>query len=88
MLHHKTVGVVVPAYNEEQQIGMVISSMPNFVDKIVIVNDCSLDKTAEIVQQHITQDAGDTMSINSVQNNITPNKRLFTYPDHRTFPCV
>jgi glycosyltransferase involved in cell wall biosynthesis len=53
MLNQKTIAVVVPAYNEESQIGMVIESMPAFVDRIIIVNDCSRDKTAEVVQEYI-----------------------------------
>jgi glycosyltransferase involved in cell wall biosynthesis len=49
MLKNKTIAVVVPCYNEEQQIGMVIETMPGFVDKIVVVNDRSTDRTAEVV---------------------------------------
>jgi len=50
MLNNKTIAVVVPAYNEETQIAMVIETMPDFVDRIVVVNDCSKDKTADIVK--------------------------------------
>ena len=39
MLQDKTVAVVVPAYNEEKQIGMVIETMPEFVDRIIVVNE-------------------------------------------------
>jgi glycosyltransferase involved in cell wall biosynthesis len=53
MLNQKTIAVVVPAYNEESQIGMVIESMPPFVDRIIIVNDCSRDKTTEVVRGYI-----------------------------------
>jgi glycosyltransferase involved in cell wall biosynthesis len=49
MLNNKTIAVVVPAYNEEGQIAMVISSMPAFVDRIVVVSDASKDNTAQIV---------------------------------------
>lgn len=49
MLLDKTVAVVVPAYNEEKQIGHVLSTMPHFVDRIVVVNDCSNDNTADVV---------------------------------------
>ena len=45
--------MVVPAYNEENQIGMVIETMPDFVDKIIIVNDKSTDRTGEIVLGYI-----------------------------------
>jgi len=44
---------VVPAYNEEDQIGMVIETMPGYVDKIIIVNDKSTDDTAEVVKKYM-----------------------------------
>ena len=47
MINNKTIAVVVPAYNEESQIHLVIESMPDFVDRIVIVNDKSTDNTAD-----------------------------------------
>jgi glycosyltransferase involved in cell wall biosynthesis len=53
MLNNKTIAVVVPCYNEEKQIGLVIESMPDFVDRIIIVNDNSPDNTAKIVQNFI-----------------------------------
>ena len=49
MLKNKTIAVVVPCYNEESQIKMVIESIPDFVDRIIVVNDKSSDKTAKIV---------------------------------------
>ncbi|MGZ3648263.1 MAG: glycosyltransferase, partial [Syntrophales bacterium] len=54
MLNNKTVAVVVPAYNEEKQIIHVITTMPNFVDRIIVVNDCSTDKTADLVSDYMT----------------------------------
>jgi len=53
MLNGKTVAVVVPSFNEAQQIGMVIETMPAFVDKIVVVDDCSTDEMSEVVKQLI-----------------------------------
>ncbi len=50
MLYNKTVAVIVPAYNEEHQIAMVLETMPDFVDRIIVVNDCSKDRTEEIVK--------------------------------------
>jgi len=52
MLQNKQIGVVVPAYNEELLIGRVIETMPDYVDKIVIVDDCSSDATVERVQTY------------------------------------
>ncbi|MQK95717.1 glycosyltransferase, partial [Escherichia coli] len=56
MLQGKKVAVVVPCYNEESQIGMVIETMPSFVDRIVVVNDKSKDRTAEVVLDYIAKD--------------------------------
>ena len=56
MLLDKTVAVVVPAYDEEKQIGRVLATMPDFVDRIIVVNDCSSDKTADVVLNHIRED--------------------------------
>ena len=49
MYRNKTVAVVVPAYNEELLIGHVIETMPDYIDFILIVDDCSQDRTGEIV---------------------------------------
>ncbi|MBL6964299.1 MAG: glycosyltransferase family 2 protein [Bacteroidetes bacterium] len=55
MYKSKTIAVVVPAYNEEKQIQLVLDHMPDYVDRIVIVNDCSTDKTEEVVLNYIQQ---------------------------------
>src|SRR5271169_1428611 len=55
MLFNKTVAVVVPAYNEEKQIRQVLETMPDFVDRIIVVNDCSPDNTAAIVLNYISK---------------------------------
>ena len=46
-----SVAVVVPAYNEERQIGKVLETMPEFVDQIIVVNDGSTDATQERLQE-------------------------------------
>ena len=51
MLNNKTIAVVVPAFNEEKQISFVIETVPDFVDRIVVVNDGSEDKTIEVVKK-------------------------------------
>jgi len=59
MINNKSIAVVVPAYNEETQISEVVLSMPEFVDRIIIVNDLSTDKTDEIVKRIIDSDNND-----------------------------
>ena len=53
MINNKTIAVVVPSYNEAEQIGMVIETMPSFVDRIIIVNDCSKDSMSKVVEDYI-----------------------------------
>ena len=57
MINNKTIAVVVPCYNEESQIEMVVKNMPEFVDRIVVVNDFSKDKTETVVKSLINNEA-------------------------------
>ena len=45
MYRGRRIGIVVPAYNEERLITKVIETMPVYVDRIYVVDDCSTDKT-------------------------------------------
>src|SRR6266513_5138491 len=47
MLDGKRVAVVIPAYNEEQLLGPTVEGVPDFVDRIFIVDDRSKDATVE-----------------------------------------
>src|SRR2546428_183807 len=49
MFEGRWVAVVVPAYNEEKLVGRVLETMPALVDRIVIVDDASTDRTWEIL---------------------------------------
>lgn len=50
MLDGAKIAVVVPAYNEALLIGRTLSSIPTFVDSIVVVDDGSSDNTASIAR--------------------------------------
>ena len=47
----------MPAYNEEKLIGEALSTMPSFVDKIIVINDKSTDKTKSIIQKFLSKDS-------------------------------
>ena len=43
-----SIGVVIPARNEAEHLGGVLSGIPSFVDKVVVVDDGSSDGTGEL----------------------------------------
>jgi glycosyltransferase involved in cell wall biosynthesis len=57
MYGNKAIAVVVPCYKEERQIGKVLDTMPDIVDRIVVVDDCSPDGTARVVEEWGAKDA-------------------------------
>jgi glycosyltransferase involved in cell wall biosynthesis len=48
MYEGRRIAAVVPAFNEEMLIAQVITTMPDLVDHIVVVDDQSSDRTAEV----------------------------------------
>ena len=56
MYKNKSIGISVPAYNEENLILKTLESMPDYVDYIVVVNDGSQDKTEELIKKQIKKD--------------------------------
>ena len=52
MYRDNTIAVVVPAYNEENLIGRVIDTMPDYVDYMIIVDDCGQDQTGDLVKEY------------------------------------
>lgn len=50
---HK-IGLLIPAFNESDNIGKVLASLPDFIDYILVVDDGSGDNTPEVVRQYNT----------------------------------
>jgi len=55
----KTLSVVIPAYNEEKTIHLILDKIlnvnliNNISKEIIIVNDCSKDNTSKVIEQYI-----------------------------------
>ncbi len=69
------VSVVVPARNEENKIGRCLASLlaqdyPNF--EIIVIDDRSTDKTAEIIQYYIDSDSNTQKRIKFVHGKDAP----------------
>jgi glycosyltransferase involved in cell wall biosynthesis len=46
-----TVSVVIPCFNEEHGIAQVLTTMPDYVDQVVVVDNNSTDETGRIAKQ-------------------------------------
>lgn len=51
-----SVAVVIPAYRVAQEILSVLEAIPDFVQWVIVVNDCSPDTTALIVEKQMKKD--------------------------------
>ncbi|MDA3906965.1 MAG: glycosyltransferase family 2 protein [Bacteroidales bacterium] len=69
----QTLSIIIPAYNEENTISKILNKLSevqlinNMKKEIVIVNDCSKDKTVEVIENYI-------------KNNHEINITLFNQP--------
>ena len=52
-----SVGVVIPCYNEATQIEAVLQTIPEYVDHVVVVDDCSKDETVSVVKAFTSSNA-------------------------------
>jgi len=50
MYKEKRILIVIPAYNEARHLQEVIAGIPEYVDSIIVVDDCSTDDTARVIE--------------------------------------
>ncbi len=69
MYQGASIAVVVPCYDEETQIDAVLTTMPDFVDCVIVVDDASKDRTVQVVRQRVeTDDASRVVLIEHGKN--------------------
>jgi glycosyltransferase involved in cell wall biosynthesis len=56
MYRSKSVAVVIPAYDEEELIGETLLSIPEYVDNVYAVDDCSSDRTRDVIRNYAQKD--------------------------------
>ena len=57
MYRDQKIGLAIPAYNEQRLIGPTLDSVPELVDVVYVVNDCSTDDTAQVIRDRAAKDA-------------------------------
>ena len=57
MYRNKEIVTVIPVYNEEEQIGKVLSTLPEFIDNVVVVDDMSKDRSVDIIEHIATSNS-------------------------------
>jgi len=66
----RTIGVVIPAFNEELLIEDTLRSIPPYVDRIFVIDDCSKDRTAEIAGEFTKNDSRFTCISHKVNKGV------------------
>jgi glycosyltransferase involved in cell wall biosynthesis len=72
MYEQNSVAVVVTAYNEANFVGDVIRTIPDYVDRIYAIDDCSTDETWERIQQAAAELNTATENGATSQNAVVP----------------
>ncbi len=66
MYKGKSLAIVVPAFNEQELILETLKGIPNYVDIVIVIDDCSTDKTYDLVK---TYSKTSKIEINLIKNN-------------------
>jgi glycosyltransferase involved in cell wall biosynthesis len=76
MYREKRVALVIPAHNEEKLIVPTLASVPEFVDRVYVVDDASTDKTRERVLARAAE--GFDVQLLCHQTNLGPGSAIIT----------
>ncbi|HET6245528.1 MAG: glycosyltransferase family 2 protein [Bacteroidetes bacterium] len=71
----KKLSIIIPAYNEAATIHLILNKVSkvelvdNMEKEIIIVNDCSSDNTAEVIEKYMLNNSGTTISLHNQPYN-------------------
>lgn len=51
MLNGKSISIVIPFFNEEQALPVVLQNLPEYADEVIMVDNCSTDNSADIASR-------------------------------------
>ena len=74
MYRDRTIGLVLPARNEERLILRTLTSVPDYVDSVYVVDDASIDRTRDLVRERATSDA--RVRLLCHEENVGPGSRV------------
>lgn len=91
MYKNKTILLMIPAYNDETNVGEVIRKIPkDLVDDVVMVNDGSSDGTQKIIEQGLKKLGFGTLINFEKNRGLGPGfKTMFAYAQQKKYDlCV
>jgi len=68
MYENNSIAVIVPCFNEGRMLTRVLSTIPDYVDRIFVVDDRSADNTADIARQFEQDQPGRVVLIQHTEN--------------------
>lgn len=90
MKNHKCLSVLIPAYNEERTINRILSKVfdvkliDNVFLEVIVIDDCSTDKTKTITKTFIENNPDKNIKIYSQKTNLGKGAALHTGIQHST----
>ncbi len=76
MYRGSKIGLVIIAYNEQRLIEPTLDNVPDFVDTVIVVDDCSTDNTRQVIEDKKAKDP--RINIIKHKENIGPGGAIIS----------